>query len=107
MIWKRPFRRIFQERGQVADQGGKQMIKDISVVIPVYNEEANIPELYHRLTLVLKSLGLSYEIVMVDDGSRDSSFEKMKELSRADQSVSSIHPKFRAAPRDRGRLESD
>src|SRR5690349_20093100 len=45
---------------------------DVSVVIPVFNEEANLTNLHTRLTGVLGSLGLCYEIVFVDDGSRDS-----------------------------------
>src|SRR5262245_3518004 len=41
----------------------------LSVVIPVYNEEDNLPQLFERLTVVLEATNLAYEIVFVDDGS--------------------------------------
>lgn len=44
---------------------------ELSVVIPVFNEEENIPALYARLVSVLDGLGLPYELIFVDDGSRD------------------------------------
>jgi len=46
----------------------------LSVVIPVYNEEENIPELIERLLAQLSALSLSYEIIIVDDGSTDRSY---------------------------------
>jgi len=45
----------------------------ISIVIPVYNEESNLHELFRRLTAVLDGLGKPYEIILTDDGSRDRS----------------------------------
>ena len=45
----------------------------VSVVVPVYNEEANLPELLRRLTSVLDGAGDPYEVILVDDGSRDGS----------------------------------
>lgn len=57
---------------------------EISVVIPVYNEEANIRPLYSRLKQTLEDVGRSYEIVVVDDGSTDGSLEILKELCRED-----------------------
>ncbi len=51
---------------------------DISVIIPVYNEAENIPHLFDRLIPVLQSLGKTYEIVAVDDGSRDKSIDLLK-----------------------------
>ena len=47
----------------------------LSIVIPVYNEEANLPELLRRCLAVCEGLDRSYEIILVDDGSRDSSVE--------------------------------
>src|SRR2546425_5549487 len=46
---------------------------DLSVVVPVYNEEGNIPVLYSRVSTVLEKLGMHYEIIFVDDGSKDKS----------------------------------
>lgn len=48
---------------------------DISVVVPLYNEEENFPELTNRLFSTLEKLGLSYEVIFVDDGSHDSTAE--------------------------------
>jgi len=52
---------------------------DISVVIPVYNEEENLPTLISQLTEVLEGLGRSYEMVFVDDGSTDQSRKIVRE----------------------------
>lgn len=52
----------------------------ISVVIPVYNEEASLETLYQRLTTVLDNLGKPYEIILTNDGSRDRSWEILKDL---------------------------
>jgi undecaprenyl-phosphate 4-deoxy-4-formamido-L-arabinose transferase len=45
----------------------------LSVVIPVFNEEGNLDELIHRCLSVLRGMDLSFELILVDDGSRDSS----------------------------------
>jgi undecaprenyl-phosphate 4-deoxy-4-formamido-L-arabinose transferase len=50
----------------------------ISVVVPVYNEEENLPPLLDRLQAALRTTGMSFEIVFVDDGSRDGSLEVLK-----------------------------
>jgi len=50
----------------------------LSVVIPIYNEEENIPYLMERLCNALKQLGLRYEIIAVDDGSRDNGAAVLK-----------------------------
>ena len=50
----------------------------ISLVIPVYNEEANLPRLVERLRSVMQTMGRSYEIICVDDGSRDNSLSVLK-----------------------------
>jgi undecaprenyl-phosphate 4-deoxy-4-formamido-L-arabinose transferase len=47
----------------------------VSVVVPVFNEAPNLPELMRRLTAVLDASGHAYEILLVDDGSRDGSLE--------------------------------
>ncbi|MGO8987873.1 MAG: glycosyltransferase [bacterium] len=50
----------------------------ISVVIPVYNEEANLPHLFERLRSAMEKTGKSYEIIFVDDGSRDNTLSILK-----------------------------
>jgi glycosyltransferase involved in cell wall biosynthesis len=57
---------------------------DISVVAPCYNEEAVLHEFYRRLTAVADSLGLTFEIVLIDDGSRDRTWDVMQTLSASD-----------------------
>ncbi len=62
-------------------------IPQISVIIPLYNEEQNLPLLHKELVAVLKDLNKSYEIIFVDDGSRDNSFETIKGLLREDENI--------------------
>jgi glycosyltransferase involved in cell wall biosynthesis len=64
---------------------------DISVVIPVYNEEENLSELYRRTTASLNSMGVSYELVLVNDGSRDRTPQMIDELQEQDHRVVGIH----------------
>ncbi len=56
----------------------------LSVVIPVYNEEANLPELLDRVTATLAALGKPYEVVLVNDGSRDRSLPLLREAAARD-----------------------
>lgn len=56
----------------------------LSIVAPVYNEEASLGELHGRLTEVLERSGRSYEIILVDDGSRDSSAAILEQLASRD-----------------------
>jgi len=56
----------------------------LSVVVPVYNEEESIPHLYERLTSALAPLARPYEIIAVDDGSRDGSFALLRDLAASD-----------------------
>src|SRR6266516_5175562 len=56
----------------------------LSVVVPIFNEEESIPTLYTRLTEALTVLGYEYEIITVDDGSRDRSFVLLREQALAD-----------------------
>lgn len=51
----------------------------VSVVIPVYNEEASLPELLRRTEAACLELGRAFEIVLVDDGSRDRSAELLQD----------------------------
>lgn len=53
----------------------------VSVVIPLYNEEESLPELVNWISRVMIEHGLSYELVMIDDGSNDGSWEQIQKLS--------------------------
>jgi glycosyltransferase involved in cell wall biosynthesis len=55
---------------------------DLSVVLPVYNEEDNIPILHRELNEVLLTMGIAYEIIYVDDGSRDASPSVLLKIAR-------------------------
>ena len=64
---------------------------DISVVIPVYNEEAAIPELYRALADILDHLPQTAEIIFADDGSRDASAATLDALAEGDPRVRVLH----------------
>ena len=59
----------------------------ISVVIPIFDEERTLPELVRRLAEVLTATGLPYELLFVNDGSRDRSLDILRELGRDDPRV--------------------
>ena len=58
--------------------------RKVSVVIPVYNEEGNLPALLPRLLPVLASLDRPYEVILVDDGSRDGSLAFLRQAIGAE-----------------------
>lgn len=60
---------------------GSSTLVDLSIVIPIYNELAVLPLLHDRLARVLAPLAIRYELVLVDDGSRDGSGEYLLELA--------------------------
>ena len=60
---------------------------DISVIVPIYNESKIIGELFQRLSTALLTISPEFEIIFVNDGSRDSSLEKLIELSNKDKRV--------------------
>jgi len=63
---------------------------DISVVIPVFNEESNLPVLYERLVNSVTSISNDYELIFVNDGSKDNSLNIIKELSLKNPQVKYI-----------------
>ena len=65
-------------------------IKQYSVIVPLFNEEAVIDELYTRLKKTMDSLAESYEIIFVDDGSEDSTFALMIQFARKDCNLVAI-----------------
>ncbi|MDD4236685.1 MAG: glycosyltransferase family 2 protein [Bacteroidales bacterium] len=68
----------------------KQSEINMSVVIPVFNDQEVLEELYTRLTQVLSKLTGEYEIVLVDDGSSDNSWQKIENLKVSNRSVVGI-----------------
>ena len=64
---------------------------EISVVIPVYNEEENLPLLAAEIQGAMRSLGRSYEVIYVDDGSTDGSGGVLLGLAREDRAVRVLH----------------
>ena len=65
--------------GEQVSARSAQMNADLSVVIPVYNEEEGLPQLFERLYPALDALGRTYEVVFVDDGSTDRSVAVLRE----------------------------
>lgn len=63
---------------------------ELSVIIPMYNEHEVIAVMYERLTAVLTGLGITYELVMVDDGSRDGTPHMMSALAKEDPTVTAV-----------------
>lgn len=63
----------------------------LSIVAPVYDEEILLPEFYRRVVAAIEPLGVSFEIVLVNDGSHDRSGEIMDELHVQDKRVKVIH----------------
>ncbi len=61
----------------------------LSALVPVYNEEENLPALGEEVSAALDALGKTYEVILVDDGSQDASWEEIQKLVVA-------HPRFKA-----------
>jgi glycosyltransferase involved in cell wall biosynthesis len=64
---------------------------ELSVIIPIYNEQSNIDLLYERIKKVVAGLSVSHEFIFVNDGSRDRSFELISRLSQKDAAVKYIN----------------
>jgi len=71
----------------------KKETKELSIIIPVFNEAENLPQLYQEINASLSRLKKSYEIIFVDDGSSDDSYGILKTIHRDDPTVKVI--KFR------------
>ena len=69
---------------------------DISVVVPLYNEEESLPELTAWIERVMTTNNFTYEIILVDDGSNDSSWKVIEQLSEKNNNIRGI--KFRRNP---------
>lgn len=66
---------------------------NISVVVPLYNEEESLPELYSWIVRVMESHGFTFEVIFVNDGSTDHSWNVIENLSANDSRIHAI--KFR------------
>ena len=66
---------------------------ELSIVVPLYNECENITVLHKEISDVMRKLNKKYEIIFIDDGSTDKSFEELEKIHRVDKSVKVI--KFR------------
>lgn len=65
--------------------------KKISIIVPCYNEEENISEMYQRVTKVLKSLAKNYELIFINNGSTDNSENEFKKIAKKDSNVTVIN----------------
>ena len=65
-------------------------VPDLSVVVPILNEERSLPELYRRTTAALTELGRSYELIFIDDGSSDGTFAALERLHAEDERVRAV-----------------
>ena len=63
---------------------------DISVVVPVFNEEESLPELCAWIKRVMEENNFSYEVLLIDDGSKDTSWQVIKELSAKNPALKGI-----------------
>ena len=64
--------------------------KDLSIIIPLFNEEESLGELLAWIKSVTNAEGYNYEVIFVDDGSTDGSWAKIKELAADDPRVKGI-----------------
>src|SRR5687768_2397566 len=60
---------------------------DLSIVVPVYNEQDVIQEFHSRLRAVLQGTGMEHEVVFIDDGSQDGTFPLLQGIQRVDPAV--------------------
>src|SRR5437762_1452723 len=72
------------------DHEGIEVMNGISVVVPVYNEEENVAECYREISDVLAGMGRRYEIIFVDDGSRDATVDNLLDAGRGDRNLKVI-----------------
>ena len=63
------------------------MAPDVSIVIPLRNEERNVQPLHEEISGVMVQLGVDYELILVDDGSQDATFERLSQIQSGDPRV--------------------
>jgi glycosyltransferase involved in cell wall biosynthesis len=65
-------------------------VTGVSIVVPVYNEEGNLRELHRRVAGAMERVGLPWELIVVDDGSRDGGWSVLREIAAADGRVKGL-----------------
>jgi glycosyltransferase involved in cell wall biosynthesis len=82
------------QRSQTTDRhdasSQSREVLDLSIVVPVHDEEDNVVPLYEALSKALRALGRPYEIIVVDDGSRDDTYQRLARLADADDAFKLI-----------------
>jgi len=63
---------------------------NLSLIIPLFNEDESIPELYHWIKRVVDENAISYEVIFVDDGSKDKSWSVIEHLAEKDNQIKGI-----------------
>ena len=71
-------------------QAEAEVVLDVSVVVPVYNEVESLPHLIEAIASAIQPSGLSYQIICVDDGSQDGSAELLKQLAKSRDDLCSV-----------------
>ena len=66
------------------------MVKNVSIVVPLFNEDESLPELYQWIKRVVDENKLSYEVIFIDDGSKDKSWSVVESLASQDSNVKAI-----------------
>ncbi|RMF59800.1 MAG: glycosyltransferase, partial [Calditrichaeota bacterium] len=77
---------VYQSKTRAAKKSDSREVK-ISVVVPLYNEEESLPELYRQLSRVFDKLKAPAEFLFIDDGSTDGSMAVLSELHKQDSRV--------------------
>ena len=79
---------------EIAPEGAPRLaeapLPEISLVVPVFNEEATLEEVYRRATATLEELGRPYELIVVDDGSRDGTWAIVERLAAQDARMRAV-----------------
>jgi undecaprenyl-phosphate 4-deoxy-4-formamido-L-arabinose transferase len=79
---------------EIAPEGAPRLaeapLPELSLVVPVYNEEATLDEVYRRATATLEELGRPYEVIVVDDGSRDGTWAIVERLAAQDARLRAV-----------------